>query len=71
MTSSETRAGGRVAQGPRGHLRCPAQAQRDLSAPIAKRAPFERVHHGDMFVDDYEWLRDKEDPEVIAYLASS
>jgi oligopeptidase B len=39
-----------------------------VSAPIAKRAPVERVHHGDTFVDDYEWLRDKEDPEVIAYL---
>ena len=33
-----------------------------VSAPIAKRAPVERVHHGDTFVDDYEWLRDKEDP---------
>ena len=26
------------------------------------------MHHGDEFVDPYEWLRDKEDPEVIAYL---
>lgn len=40
----------------------------DVVAPIAKRVPFERVHHGDVFVDDYEWLRDKEDSEVIAYL---
>ncbi|APE37969.1 oligopeptidase B [Nocardia mangyaensis] len=39
-----------------------------VSAPIAKKVPFERVHHGDTFVDEYEWLRDKEDPEVIAYL---
>ncbi|MGA6207101.1 S9 family peptidase [Nocardia testacea] len=37
-------------------------------APTAKRVPFERVHHGDVFVDEYEWLRDKEDPEVIAHL---
>ncbi|GAB0101821.1 S9 family peptidase [Nocardia sp. JMUB6875] len=37
-------------------------------APIAKRVPKERVHHGDVFVDEYEWLRDKENPEVIAYL---
>jgi oligopeptidase B len=28
----------------------------------------ERVFHGDTFVDDYEWLRDKEDPETLAYL---
>ncbi|GAD82816.1 protease II [Nocardia asteroides NBRC 15531] len=39
-----------------------------MSAPIAKKVPVERVHHGDTFVDEYEWLRDKEDPEVIAYL---
>ncbi|MFE3545967.1 S9 family peptidase [Nocardia sp. NPDC059177] len=39
-----------------------------VSAPIAKKVPFERVHHGDTFVDEYEWLREKEDPEVIAYL---
>ncbi|MFJ1458480.1 S9 family peptidase [Nocardia sp. N2S4-5] len=36
--------------------------------PIAERVPTERVHHGDTFVDDYEWLRDKENPEVISYL---
>lgn len=39
-----------------------------MSAPIAKKVPSERVHHGDVFVDEYEWLRDKENPEVIAYL---
>ena len=27
-----------------------------------------RFHHGDTFVDPYEWLRDKDDPEVISYL---
>ncbi|HEV2885352.1 MAG TPA: S9 family peptidase [Jatrophihabitans sp.] len=36
--------------------------------PVAARKPIERVHHGDTFVDDYEWLRDKADPEVIGYL---
>ncbi|PWV78031.1 S9 family peptidase [Nocardia neocaledoniensis] len=39
-----------------------------VSAPSAKKVPTERVHHGDTFVDEYEWLRDKENPEVIAYL---
>ncbi|WP_280504631.1 S9 family peptidase [Nocardia farcinica] len=39
-----------------------------VAAPIAKRVPTERIHHGDVFVDEYEWLRDKENPEVIAYL---
>lgn len=36
--------------------------------PVAAKHPTERVHHGDVFVDDYEWLRAKEAPEVIGYL---
>ncbi|MFI6870472.1 S9 family peptidase [Nocardia sp. NPDC050406] len=39
-----------------------------VTAPIAKKVPAERVHHADVFVDEYEWLREKESPEVIAYL---
>jgi len=38
------------------------------SPPIAKRVDHRREHHGDVFIDPYEWLRDKSDPEVIAYL---
>ncbi|MDX1890059.1 S9 family peptidase [Mycolicibacterium sp. 050158] len=38
------------------------------SPPIAKRVAHRREHHGDVFIDPYEWLRDKSDPEVIAYL---
>lgn len=36
--------------------------------PVPRRVPTERTHHGHTFVDDYEWLRDKESPEVLAYL---
>ncbi|HJQ01341.1 MAG TPA: S9 family peptidase [Jatrophihabitans sp.] len=36
--------------------------------PVAAVRPVERVRHGDTFVDDYEWLRDKDNPEVIGYL---
>jgi oligopeptidase B len=36
--------------------------------PAAKRVETRREHHGDVFIDPYEWLRDKADPEVIAYL---
>ena len=36
--------------------------------PIAKRVETRREHHGDVFIDPYEWLRDKESPDVIAYL---
>ncbi len=36
--------------------------------PIAAKRPQARVHHGDEFFDDYEWLRDKESPEVLEHL---
>lgn len=36
--------------------------------PSAKRVDCTRTHHGDVFVDHYEWLRDKSDPAVIAHL---
>ncbi|MFN3005227.1 S9 family peptidase [Mycolicibacterium wolinskyi] len=39
-----------------------------LKPPVAKRANHRREHHGDVFIDPYEWLRDKDDPEVIAHL---
>ncbi|MFI5732789.1 S9 family peptidase [Kribbella sp. NPDC051587] len=39
-----------------------------VEPPVAARKPIERVHHGDTFVDDYEWLRDKTDDEVLGYL---
>ena len=37
-------------------------------APVATRKPVERRHHGDVFVDEYEWLRDKTDDEVLGHL---
>ena len=40
----------------------------DLAAPLADRRPHRRVHHGDVFSDPYEWLRDKDNLEVIRYL---
>src|SRR5271170_6971385 len=36
--------------------------------PVARRQPVEHVLHGDRRVDSYAWLREKENPEVIAYL---
>ncbi|KFF60814.1 protease 2 [Cryobacterium sp. MLB-32] len=36
--------------------------------PIAAKKPQQRIHHADVHVDNYEWLRDKENPEVIAHL---
>ena len=44
----------------------------DVSQPIepprAKKVPRLRTHHGDTFVDEYEWLREKDSAETIAYL---
>lgn len=40
----------------------------DLRPPVALRRPVVRRHHGDEFADPYEWLRDKDDPEVLAHL---
>jgi oligopeptidase B len=36
--------------------------------PMAKKRPVVRELHGDRFSDDYFWLREKTNPEVIAYL---
>ncbi|NLT30234.1 MAG: S9 family peptidase [Propionibacterium sp.] len=41
-----------------------------MHAPRADRHPHERTHHGDTFVDHYEWLRDGAAPEVQAHLAA-
>ena len=39
-----------------------------VGPPVAKRVDHRREHHGDVFVDPYEWMRDKDNPEVIDYL---
>jgi oligopeptidase B len=36
--------------------------------PVAKRVPRTTVVHGDTLFDDYNWLREKSNPEVISYL---
>ena len=38
------------------------------TAQSPKRVEHRREYHGDVFVDPYEWMRDKSDPEVIAHL---
>jgi oligopeptidase B len=43
-------------------------ANQTHSPPLARREPVETVLHGDRRVDHYAWLRQKENPEVIAYL---
>jgi oligopeptidase B len=36
--------------------------------PVAKRVPHVHKAHGDERPDDYHWLRNREDPDVTAYL---
>ncbi len=38
------------------------------AAPRPPHRPVERTTHGDTVVDPYEWMREKENPEVIAHL---
>lgn len=40
------------------------------AAPEAARRPVTRELHGLTRTDDYDWLRDKESPEVLAHLAA-
>ena len=40
----------------------------DLWVPIAPKKPKKLVKHKDVRIDDYFWLNDRNDPEVIAYL---
>ncbi len=39
-----------------------------LDPPIADRRPVTTTHHGRTRVDEYEWLRDQDDPAVLALL---
>ena len=45
-----------------------ASAAQVAAPPVAKRHPKTSTIHGDTRVDDYAWLRDKTNPDVIAYL---
>lgn len=36
--------------------------------PVAERRPVALTHHGDTRTDDWYWLRDRDDPAVLAYL---
>ncbi|MCK5134469.1 MAG: S9 family peptidase [Bacteroidales bacterium] len=39
-----------------------------MEAPVAAKKPKELSIHGDIRIDNYYWLKEREDPEVIAYL---
>ncbi|MFC6357444.1 S9 family peptidase [Luethyella okanaganae] len=39
-----------------------------LTPPVAAKKPTQRIHHGDVYLDDYEWMREKESGELTAHL---
>ena len=39
-----------------------------VDPPAAKKVPHKTELHGDTRVDDYAWIKDKKNPEVIKYL---
>ena len=45
-----------------------ATSRRPSAPPDAARHPVETHRHGTVLIDDYAWLREKSNPEVIAYL---
>lgn len=40
----------------------------DIKAPVAEKKPKELVIHNDVRIDNYYWLNERENPEVIKYL---
>ena len=40
----------------------------EIKPPVAKKIPKELTIHGDTRIDNYYWMNDREDPEVIAHL---
>jgi oligopeptidase B len=46
----------------------PEHPRRPLVPPVPERRPVELEAHGDVRIDDWYWLRDKDDPQVIAHL---
>jgi len=43
-------------------------AENELKPPVAKKVPKSVTLHGDTRVDEYGWLRDKKNPDAIAYM---
>ena len=44
------------------------RSKKTVSTPVAPRRPYRHEKHGDVRVDDYYWLRERDNPEVREYL---
>ena len=40
----------------------------NITEPIAEKKPHQLVKHGDIRIDDYYWINERENPDVLAYL---
>lgn len=49
-------------------IACATQPKETMKPPVAKIIPKELVTHGHSRIDNYYWLNERENPEVIAYL---
>ncbi len=47
---------------------CNTTTESKMKPPIAKKIPKELINHGHKRIDNYYWLNERENPEVIAYL---
>src|SRR5437763_12730476 len=45
-----------------------AQENHAVKPPVARKSPKVTTIHGDTLVDDYAWMREKNNPEVLAHL---
>ncbi len=43
-------------------------SQKSITPPIAKKIPQELITHGHIRLDNYYWLNERDNPDVIAYL---
>jgi len=48
----------------------PVNVEPAAKPPFAKKVAHTRTLHGETFVDDYFWLREKDHPEVLTHLAA-
>jgi len=44
------------------------EEEREMKPPIARMSPVKLEKHGDVRVDEYYWMRERENPEVVKYL---
>lgn len=43
-------------------------SRKDIPAPVAKKVPTRLEKHGDIRIDNYFWMRERDQPDVLQYL---